>query len=59
MMVCWTFFGWCVPGVCAPGRLRTQNLVSVGGYFSSRAYASMGGADKRKTAFLTAIVLPM
>lgn len=30
----------------------------IGGYFSSRAYASMGGDNKRKNAFLTAVVLP-
>lgn len=30
----------------------------VGGYFSSRAYASMGGTNKRKNAFLTAVILP-
>lgn len=31
---------------------------SVGGYFSSRSYASMGGSNKRKNAFLTAVILP-
>ncbi|KAI0082071.1 Nonaspanin [Panus rudis PR-1116 ss-1] len=31
---------------------------SVGGYVSSRVYASMGGTDKRKNSFLTATVLP-
>jgi len=30
----------------------------VGGYFSSRVYASLGGADHKKNAFLTATVLP-
>ena len=30
----------------------------VGGYFSSRVYASLGGTDRRKNAFLTATALP-
>ncbi|KAF9501505.1 hypothetical protein BDN71DRAFT_1380032 [Pleurotus eryngii] len=30
----------------------------IGGYFSSRVYASMGGTDRRKNAFLTATLLP-
>jgi transmembrane 9 superfamily protein 2/4 len=30
----------------------------VGGYFSSRVYASLGGMDRKKNAFLTATVLP-
>jgi len=30
----------------------------INGYFSSRAYSSMGGMDKRKNAFLTAVILP-
>lgn len=30
----------------------------VGGYFSSRVYASLGGTDRRKNAFLTATILP-
>ncbi|CAL1706851.1 unnamed protein product [Somion occarium] len=31
---------------------------AVGGYISSRIYASMGGTDKRKNSFLTATILP-
>ncbi|KAI0342185.1 endosomal P24A protein [Trametopsis cervina] len=31
---------------------------SVSGYFSSRAYASMGGTERRKQAFLAAVLLP-
>lgn len=30
----------------------------IGGYYSSRIYASLGGRDRRKTAFVTATVLP-
>jgi len=30
----------------------------IGGYFSSRVYASLGGTDRKKNAFLTATVLP-
>ncbi|KAG6334661.1 hypothetical protein ID866_4428 [Astraeus odoratus] len=30
----------------------------IGGYYSSRVYASLGGKDRRKTAFITATVLP-
>ena len=33
-------------------------MFSVGGYISSRVYTSVGGTDKRKTAFLTATALP-
>ncbi|KAJ3489286.1 hypothetical protein NLI96_g2208 [Meripilus lineatus] len=31
---------------------------SIGGYISSRVYASMGGENKRRNAFLTATILP-
>ncbi|CAK5281733.1 unnamed protein product [Mycena citricolor] len=31
---------------------------SIGGYFSSRVYASLGGTNRRKNAFATATVLP-
>ncbi|KAI0789132.1 Nonaspanin TM9SF [Abortiporus biennis] len=31
---------------------------SIGGYMSSRIYASMGGQNKRKNTFLTATILP-
>ncbi|KAI0256246.1 Nonaspanin TM9SF [Lactifluus subvellereus] len=31
---------------------------SIGGYISSRVYASLGGTDRRKNAFLTATALP-
>ncbi|KAF8200786.1 hypothetical protein BJ912DRAFT_1038517 [Pholiota molesta] len=31
---------------------------SISGYFSSRVYASLGGGNRRKNAFLTATVLP-
>lgn len=46
------------------GSLATVMMVcwtlfgSVGGYISSRVYASMGGNDKRKNSFITATVLP-
>ncbi|KZP34674.1 hypothetical protein FIBSPDRAFT_1035660 [Athelia psychrophila] len=46
------------------GSLATVMMVcwtffgGVGGYFSSRVYASLGGIDRRKNAFLTATVLP-
>ncbi|KAJ3528668.1 hypothetical protein NM688_g7964 [Phlebia brevispora] len=46
------------------GSLATVMMVcwtlfgSVGGYVSSRAYASMGGTNKRKNALLTALILP-
>lgn len=31
----------------------------IGGYFSSRVYASLGGTDRRKNALFTATLLPM
>jgi hypothetical protein len=31
---------------------------SIGGYTSSRVYASLGGTERRKNAFVTATVLP-
>ena len=31
---------------------------SIGGYVSSRVYASLGGTERRKNAFVTATVLP-
>ncbi|TDL24197.1 Nonaspanin [Rickenella mellea] len=31
---------------------------SVGGYYSSRVYASLGGTDRKKNAFFTATILP-
>ncbi|KZV77095.1 endosomal P24A protein [Peniophora sp. CONT] len=46
------------------GSLATVMMVcwtlfgSVSGYVSSRVYASMGGAERRKNAFLTATLLP-
>ncbi|KAI0045275.1 Nonaspanin TM9SF [Auriscalpium vulgare] len=46
------------------GSLATVMMVcwtffgGVGGYVSSRVYASVGGTDRRKNAFLTATVLP-
>ncbi|KAH0827892.1 hypothetical protein J3R83DRAFT_3521 [Lanmaoa asiatica] len=45
MMVCWSFFGG-------------QVTFLIGGYYSSRVYASLGGVDRRKNAFVTATVLP-
>jgi hypothetical protein len=59
MMICWTFFGAYVHRVyhfCTTPSL-TQHC-SVGGYVSSRVYASLGGTDKRKNSFLTATALP-
>ncbi|KAL4078366.1 hypothetical protein V8B97DRAFT_1936920 [Scleroderma yunnanense] len=46
------------------GSLATVMMVcwsffgGIGGYYSSRVYASLGGKDRRKTAFFTATVLP-
>ncbi|KAF8893778.1 hypothetical protein BD779DRAFT_1435639 [Infundibulicybe gibba] len=46
------------------GSLATVMMVcwtffgGIGGYFSSRVYASLGGTNRRKNAFLTATVLP-
>lgn len=46
------------------GSLATVMMVcwtlfgGIGGYFSSRVYASLGGQDRRKNAFLTATILP-
>ncbi|KAH7914111.1 hypothetical protein BJ138DRAFT_1144427 [Hygrophoropsis aurantiaca] len=46
------------------GSLATVMMVcwtlfgGIGGYYSSRIYASMGGLDRRKNAFMTATVLP-
>lgn len=31
---------------------------SIGGYYSSRVYASLGGTDRKRNSFLTATVLP-
>ncbi|KAG1870146.1 hypothetical protein DFJ58DRAFT_764882 [Suillus subalutaceus] len=46
------------------GSLATVMMVcwtlfgGIGGYYSSRIYASLGGVDNRKNAFLTATILP-
>ncbi|KAF8633306.1 hypothetical protein AX17_004480 [Amanita inopinata Kibby_2008] len=46
------------------GSLATVMMVcwsffgGIGGYFSSRLYATLGGTDRRKNAFLTATILP-
>ncbi|KDR75868.1 hypothetical protein GALMADRAFT_68960 [Galerina marginata CBS 339.88] len=46
------------------GSLATVMMVcwsffgSIGGYVSSRVYVSLGGSDRRKSAFLTATALP-
>ncbi|EPQ57217.1 Nonaspanin [Gloeophyllum trabeum ATCC 11539] len=46
------------------GSLATVMMVcwtffgGIGGYISSRVYASMGGTDKRKNSFITATILP-
>ncbi|KAG1751581.1 uncharacterized protein EDB91DRAFT_1243827 [Suillus paluster] len=46
------------------GSLATVMMVcwtlfgGIGGYYSSRIYASLGGVDRRKNAFLTATILP-
>lgn len=46
------------------GSLATVMMVcwtlfgGIGGYISSRVYASIGGGDRRKNAFLTATILP-
>lgn len=44
----------------SPRHTLTISLIvlSIGGYFSSRVYASMGGTNRRKNAFLTATLLP-
>lgn len=58
MMICWTFFGGYAT-FFAPWDVNThQSLSRIGGYFSSRVYASLGGTDRRKNAFLTATALP-
>jgi transmembrane 9 superfamily member 2/4 len=59
MMICWTFFGgyeiefinWNAHSLMHWGH-------SVSGYIASRVYASLGGTEKRKLAFLTATILP-
>ncbi|KAG6861098.1 hypothetical protein C0995_004035 [Termitomyces sp. Mi166 len=46
------------------GSLATVMMVcwslfgGIGGYFSSRVYASLGGTNRRKNSFLTATILP-
>ncbi|EGN99728.1 hypothetical protein SERLA73DRAFT_106457 [Serpula lacrymans var. lacrymans S7.3] len=46
------------------GSLATVMMVcwtffgGIGGYYSNRIYASLGGTDRRKNAFLTATVMP-
>lgn len=46
------------------GSLATMMIVfwtlfgSVGGYVSARVYASLGGTERKKNAFLTATILP-
>ncbi|KIY50336.1 hypothetical protein FISHEDRAFT_39632 [Fistulina hepatica ATCC 64428] len=45
MIVVWSFFGMQVP-------------LYVGGYVSSRTYATMGGTLRKRNAFLTATVMP-
>ncbi|KAG6811532.1 hypothetical protein H0H92_006965 [Tricholoma furcatifolium] len=46
------------------GSLATVMMVcwslfgGIGGYFSSRVYASLNGSDRRKNSFLTATILP-
>ncbi|KAJ6593937.1 endosomal P24A protein [Mycena capillaripes] len=55
MMVCWTFFGRQV--VSFPCTLTLTDR-SIGGYLSSRVYASVGGTERRKNAFMTATILP-
>ncbi|RDB25385.1 Transmembrane 9 superfamily member 7 [Hypsizygus marmoreus] len=46
------------------GSLATVMMVcwsffgSIGGYFSSRLYATLGGTNRRKNSFLTATILP-
>jgi hypothetical protein len=50
---------WRVWSLSATLQFYTQKLLSrIGGYFSSRVYASLGGTDRRKNAFLTATALP-
>jgi hypothetical protein len=60
MMVCWTFFGGYV--FSCSGHVHLYLLIDfldrIGGYFSSRVYASLGGTNRRKNAFLTAVLLP-
>jgi transmembrane 9 superfamily protein 2/4 len=42
--------------VCGFAKLTV--VYSISGYTSSRVYASLGGAERRKNAFVTATVLP-
>ncbi|KAF8134655.1 Endomembrane protein 70-domain-containing protein [Boletus edulis] len=48
MIVCWSFFG---------GQVTTL-YYRFGGYYSSRVYASLGGVNRRKNAFVTATCCP-
>lgn len=56
MMVCWTLFGGYV--VSSHRRALLIGDIRIGGYYSSRVYASLGGVDRGKNAFLTASILP-
>ncbi|KIM40104.1 hypothetical protein M413DRAFT_28631 [Hebeloma cylindrosporum] len=59
MMVCWSFFGRLAPPTLIfPANSQTLLWCSIGGYSSSRVYASLGGTNRRKNAFLTATALP-
>jgi transmembrane 9 superfamily protein 2/4 len=60
MMVCWSFFGGQVTFLSpVPVHSKAARfLYRIGGYYSSRVYASLGGVDRRKNAFATATVLP-
>lgn len=60
MMVCWSFFGGQVFCFVSLSSILSQRcfLTRFGGYYSSRVYASLGGVDRRKNAFVTATVLP-
>jgi len=58
MMIHWTFFGRFGLALRVPWSINLMVLCSVSGYVSSRVYATLGGINSRKNAFLTATVLP-
>jgi len=58
MMIHWTFFGRFGLALRVPWSINLMVLCSVSGYISSRVYATLGGINSRKNAFLTATVLP-
>ena len=60
MIVCWSFFGrYFFDFLTAQWNSWLGDVtLSVGGYISSRLYASLGGTERKKNALITATVLP-